>query len=1154
MRKYLPLACLLTLLWAPSPQARATPEADARAVQQTLPALQGRAAAAEAALADAEAFFRGESTLARAFPDLVMAPLYQPGFVADARRGLLAGAQTRAAARLEDPPPDLGEQVRAEWIRDWARVHTAEDARDAAQGRLLAAVAAGLARAPGLGIGEMSGQEAAWAKALAAGQGLDATGAALQMAAAARQSTQGLVRLRRAALRRMAIPGDPALGALLQVELGVPVPGVGSAAELAQARDRLDRVRRAVPLLPDPSPILAQVDALEKAMGEAPEVQTEHRAGAQVVEAQRAAVAAQERADAAAESFAAAAQLQAMVADLRARIASELQTEAVRHTDAQTRIAQLQEALDVHRADLGAALAPLTQAREEKIHKVLREGRRTVSQIRAERRDLGRVIEEAAARWAAADAELQAGQVSTADPATAELAAAIADYRSAHAVVLGHLVEEQDQIVSLLRQTKRVRDQAYALASPSVRHEVALADELAREAREIPVLLLATARGYLDALRRLPSQVIEVRTLGGRVLHLGQLVLLLGLWTLTRRRAGKWIEVALAAVDPRGRGSRRPWDAARVPPWMVAGEVGALQAPLTAVARFLVDLILASIFFHFFESRVPVLGLLALIWVVTSVARLLPSLVDLILITPADVRPALRVTTAGVRDRSKWTVRVGVLWWGLDSGLVYLGQRVLDAPRMADLAHDVCWVGLLLLALVALRRWAPEIRAKIQADGDTSPLNSWISAEDTSVLTSTLRAGVGTVVLLVSGCMWVLTLIIEGRAGLGWLTAALARRHLKTDDETPRNPLPAERRSAIHTQAMADLAVPAPMQQIARIFAQWEGEHRQGMVALIGDRGMGKSRTLAELGAALVSDHRVVQTAVPARLTDPDEALLWLARTAGVAEPALPDTTDLETRAEAIGQALCSLPETLFIVDDTHRLFLRSVGRFDAMRAVLIAMQASSAHHFWLCGFHGPAFSFLDGVRAVSHLAVFRARIHLDPIAPGALRSWLEGATAAAGPAPRYDVLLQRPAEGTNRTRMLARTSQAYWRLMAEASQGNPDVALQYWLEGLRAPDTAAENAVDVGLFQAPDTQDLEALGDGALFALTALIIHDGATLDELHATLNLPEGEVRGTCRSLEAMGIIADEDLDETYEVTNRWLPAVERLLRRKSFLHRR
>jgi hypothetical protein len=36
--------------------------------------------------------------------------------------------------------------------------------------------------------------------------------------------------------------------------------------------------------------------------------------------------------------------------------------------------------------------------------------------------------------------------------------------------------------------------------------------------------------------------------------------------------------------------------------------------------------------------------------------------------------------------------------------------------------------------------------------------------------------------------------------------------------------------------------------------------------------------------------------------------------------------------------------------------------------------------------------------------------------------------------------------------------------------------------------------------------------------------------------------------------MGIIEDEDGDDTFEVTNRWLPAVERLLRRKSFLHRR
>ena len=1153
MRKSLPLACLMWVLCALSGPVWATPEADARLMQEVLPGLQGRTAAARAATADAEAFFRGEIPLSRAFPDLALAPLYQPAFVADARRGLLAAAQVRANARLEDPPPDLGPGAQAAWRKTWQQVHAAEDVRDAAQGRLLAAIAAGLDRAPGLTSSATARPEEAWAKALVAGQAPDVGRPARQMASAAGQSIRGLAQVRRAALRQMAIPGDGTLAQHLKAELSVPVPGAGSSAEIASARARLDRVRAAAPLLTDPDAVLAQVTKLSSAMGQAPDP-VQSPAGGQVAQAQRAAVVAQQRADAAEDASASAAQLQAMVADLRSRIASELQTEATRHSDAEDRIVGLEAELDGHRAALGAALSPLAESRAAKIHHTLRDARRTVAQIRAERKVLTQVMGEARDRWASAESDLQPAQVLVADPATAELARAIDDYRGVHGVVLDHLLAEEARLIGLLGQAKIVRDDAYSRSSARVRGEVSLTQELSREALEIPDFLMVTGRGYLDALRSLPSRVIEMRTLGEILLRLGQLVLLLGIWSMVRRRGSDWIEVGLAAVDPRTKGTRRPWESVQVPPWMVAGEVSGLKEPLAAVARPLADLILAIIFLAFLKTRVPVLGLLALVWVVTSLARLIPSLVNLCLITPGDVRPGLRVTSAGVLDRSKWTVRILVLWWGLDTGLVFLGEQVLDSPRMAEMAHDLTVVLLVVLALVGLQRWAPEIRAKISADANSSPLNNWLGAADPSILSATLRSAIGGVVLLLGFSMKVLTLVVEGRAGLGWLSAALARRQLKTDDETERAPLSPEALAAIHDRAMSDLCAPAPVEQIATVFAEWEGEHRQGMVALIGDRGMGKSRTLAELGLALAGDHRVVEIRAPGRLTDPEQALRWLAKSAGLQELEFPATGDLEARAEAVGQQLCELPETLYIVDDTHRLFLRSVGRFDALRAVLVAMQSCSSHHFWLCGFHGPSFAFLDGVRAVSHLAVFRARIRLEPVPPAALRTWLEEATAAVGSVPRYDVLLQRAAEGSNRTRMLSRTSQAYWRLLAEASQGNPDVALDYWLSGLRAPLSAAEDAVDVGLFQAPDTQDIEALGDGALFALTALILHDGATLDELHATLNLPEGEVRGTCRSLEAMGIIADEDADETYEVTNRWLPAVERLLRRKSFLHRR
>jgi hypothetical protein len=866
-----------------------------------------------------------------------------------------------------------------------------------------------------------------------------------------------------------------------------------------------------------------------------------------VAQAQRVAEVAQARA---AEAETAEAQLQSEVAGLRVRIAEELQAEVDRRGESMRRLDSLEEQVDIDRTQLGAAQAPLISDRQARIDEALRGARSTVAQLRAERASLAQLTAQAAGRRQGSAMLAPA----PGSPTSPDLSAAAADYRAVHARVAGHLDEEEQRAFAVLREAKRVRDAAYRSASIGARLEVPSAVELAREAREIPSMLRLTGRDYLEAISSFPARVVGVHTLGQMLILLAKFAILIGLWSLVRRRADEWIAAGLASIDPRLKSAQRPWQTAQAPSWMVAGEVSALRQPLYVVVLALADLVLAGLLYLFFSPRVPSLGLIALMFLVGSAARLVPGLVSLVLITPSQVRPALRVTTVGVRDRVRWTARILVIWWGLDACLVYATAQVLDAPRLAAMAHMAAILVLGMLLLTVLLRWAPEIRAKIAADGDPGPLNNWISTPEVSQPGAILRSAVGGIVLLAGLTIRLLTLIIDGRGGLGWLSAALARRQLNTDDDFVRIPLPAAHISAVRSQAYSLRQPPPQVDRIVRIFADWEGEHRQGMVALGGDRGTGKSRAMAAVGRKLSQSHRVVEIGVSRRMTTPDEALVWLAESVGLEDIELPLSSDLEVRAEAVGAALRALPETVFLVDDTHRLFLRSVGCFDALRAVLVAMQASSSHHFWLCSFHGPAFSFLDGVRAVSHLAVFRARIQVEPASAAVLRDWLEAATAAAGPGARYDVLLQRPGAGSHLKRMLDRTSGAYWRLLAEASQGNPDVALDYWLSGLSVPTSPDVDAVDVGLFSAPETEDLEALGDGALFALTSLIIHDGATLDELHASLNLPEGEVRGTCRSLEAMGIIADEDGDETFDVTNRWLPVVERLLRRKSFLHRR
>ena len=186
----------------------------------------------------------------------------------------------------------------------------------------------------------------------------------------------------------------------------------------------------------------------------------------------------------------------------------------------------------------------------------------------------------------------------------------------------------------------------------------------------------------------------------------------------------------------------------------------------------------------------------------------------------------------------------------------------------------------------------------------------------------------------------------------------------------------------------------------------------------------------------------------------------------------------------------------------------------------------------------------------VGNLGVFPMCLHLEQMNPADISAWLLGQTRAAGFSPRFDGLLQQPARGPDRLRILERTERAYWRLLAEASQGNPTVAARLWVEGLRATETA--NILDVSVPRAHDSQDLENLADSELFILTAIILHEDLDAPSLSQVLNLPEPTVRAACRGLEQLTLIT-ETVSGRYKVRLNWLPAVERHLRRRSFLHK-
>jgi hypothetical protein len=288
-------------------------------------------------------------------------------------------------------------------------------------------------------------------------------------------------------------------------------------------------------------------------------------------------------------------------------------------------------------------------------------------------------------------------------------------------------------------------------------------------------------------------------------------------------------------------------------------------------------------------------------------------------------------------------------------------------------------------------------------------------------------------------------------------------------------------------------------------------------------------------------DGSVVARPVPIGSTTELRALQWLISITEI---------DAEPNTESIIEGLLNKPSTVFLLSNLHRLYIRSVGGYDGLDAVLAVMQATGRRHFWVASFHGPAWSFLRGMHHVGNVGVFQTQLQIEAMGPADLSAWLLTQTRAAGFTPRFEGMLQRPARGPDKLRVMERTERAYWRLLSDASMGNPTVAVRLWVDGLRA--NADPKILDVTVPQAHDSQALDQLEDLELFALTALILHDDMSVNELHNVLNMAEGSIRAVCRGLEQQTLITETDHNR-YKVRLNWLPAVERHLRRRSFLHK-
>ena len=334
----------------------------------------------------------------------------------------------------------------------------------------------------------------------------------------------------------------------------------------------------------------------------------------------------------------------------------------------------------------------------------------------------------------------------------------------------------------------------------------------------------------------------------------------------------------------------------------------------------------------------------------------------------------------------------------------------------------------------------------------------------------------------------------------------------------------------------------AHVDSILEQFRAWRRTRADGSLTLVGEKGVGKTTLLAMLERRIHEEGgdtlRVEKVVLQRKLVTP-EALARELSIRLVGE----ETGDLDELAATLRDG----PERVVLIDETHNVFLRVVDGFRAINALGRLMNATSSRVFWIATFNGFAWSFIAESRRQAR--AFRRRAHAPAWTIAELRELIARRNQRSGFAVEFDeALLDTPTAGGTGFALLE-GADGYFRLLWEASGGNPRVATWLWLRSLRL---VGENRLRVGVFRTTRPEVLLALDPELLFALAAICQHENLTVEELSRVLNVAPDFAEFALRFLVEAGYVEAKTYDATrFTLSPAFYPQVVSALQTRNLL---
>lgn len=705
--------------------------------------------------------------------------------------------------------------------------------------------------------------------------------------------------------------------------------------------------------------------------------------------------------------------------------------------------------------------------------------------------------------------------------------------------------EARDTALEQLSRSTELRRRLASGASAQQRSldNDVLFKEIFDEVSVVGPAYVATLRQRLQGAQEDPWWFVRLQVLSELALGSLWLIGAVAVWLVARRYADDLVLATIRNVADRS--SRiRPTD------------LEPLRDPLNRLLVTTVDVIAAWMLFGMVPSGVPELAVVLLLIFEVQLIRLFLAVYDLLVGEVGAARPALLRLTADARRLGRRSVFALALWLSTFRILGVFVEDVIAGFATGTLLGIIRWLVFFILLIVLLYAWASTVRRWIAAHPRQSAATRFLGQAPPTVILAGPQA-LGGIVFLGTVLLRDLVFRIARQGTISrWFSAVDRLRLGRTDgDESSVEPLSEDIVSAL-THKVSERAFidrPKARERLVKTVLSWNEDRRLGLIALLGDTGDGRGVALrtwsADWAEAGVSTRWLD---VESRLATRRDALSWVARTLELAE--VPESVD-----EAIVAIDGALEPGVVIVTGLHLAFLRTVGGFDALRALLEIFHADSEHCWILC-FYRPSWRYLERLGTAMNIHLVQEVVDLTPLDGLGLRQMTTRLATDAGFSLDFQKLASTGALAGDPEVERERAIESYYRLLAAASGGNPAVALDMWVRCLtRVPDRTVLDedgrpipgrALAVRISNEIRLSPIADLGDDQLFVLAAVRVQGELDEQELSEVLNMGRSQVRALVRQLLSSGLLLRSDCG--VHLARRSLPAVTLTLRRRHFLH--